>query len=142
MEMFRETSAAASPEAYLEAIDEGQQADVRALDAIIRATAPGLDRRVESGMLAYGRYTYRYASGRSGPSFAIGLAARKRYISLYVMATDGERYVAETYRDRLPAADIGRSCVRFKRLADLDRDALVELVRAGATLDGRDVVAG
>lgn len=140
--MFRDTGAPPTPEAYLEAVDERQRADVRALHDLIRATAPALELRVESGMLGYGRYTYRYASGRTGTSFPIGLSARKRYISLYVMATDGERYLAETYRDRLPAADIGKSCVRFKRLADLDRDALVELISAGATLDGRHVAAG
>lgn len=140
--MFRETGARPTPEAYLAAIGEPQQADVRAIDALIRATAPALERRVESGMLAYGRYTYRYASGRNGSSFPIGLSARKRYISLYVQATDGDRYLAETYRSRLPAADIGKSCVRFRRLADLDRDALVDLIRAGATLDGRHVTSG
>jgi hypothetical protein len=142
MQMYRDTGAPPTPEAYLEAIVEPQRADVRALHELIRATAPGLEPRVESGMLAYGRYSYRYASGRTGTSFPIGLSARKRYISLYVMAADGERYLAETYRDRLPAADIGKSCVRFKRLADLDRDALVELVRAAATLDGRHVTSG
>jgi len=43
--------------------------------------------------------------------------------------------VAERYRDRLPTADIGRRCVRFRRLADLDADALRELLRATAAAD-------
>jgi hypothetical protein len=133
--MFKETTATTA-EAYLEALEEPRRSDVRAVDELIRATAPGLEPRIASGMLAYGRSTYRYASGRSGEWFPIGLASNKRYISLYVMATDGERYLAEAFRERLPKADIGRSCVRFKRLADLDREALVELIRAGAKLDG------
>jgi uncharacterized protein DUF1801 len=83
-------------------------------------------------MLAYGRYHYRYASGREGDWFRIGLASQKRYISLYVTAANGERYVAETYKDRLPKAGIGKSCVRFKRLEDLDRSALESLIREGA----------
>jgi hypothetical protein len=137
--MFRDTGASPTPEAYLASVGEAQRADVRALHELIRATAPALEPRVESGIIGYGRYTYRYASGRTGASAPIGLSARKRYISFYVMAADGERYLAETYRDRLPAADIGKSCVRFRRLADLDRDALIELIRAGAALDGRHV---
>jgi hypothetical protein len=48
------------------------------------------------------------------------------------MAVEGEKYVAETYKERLPKADIGRSCVRFKRLSDIDRDALIELIKKGA----------
>lgn len=134
--MFKETTAT-TPEAYLEALDEPRRSDVRALDALIRATAPDLERHLQSGMLAYGRYAYRTKSGRGGEWFTIGLASNKRYISLYVMAADGERYLAETYRDRLPKADIGRSCVRFKRLADLDHDTLVELIRTGATFHGQ-----
>ncbi len=133
--MFKETSAT-TPEAYLEALEEPRRSDIRALHELIRATAPGLEPRIASGMLAYGRYTYHYASGRSGEWFPIGLASQKRYISLYVTATDGGSYLAEAYRERLPKADIGKSCVRFKRLADLDREALVELISAGAKLDG------
>lgn len=139
--MFKETTAR-TPEEYLAALAEPRQGEVRAVDALIRSTAPGLEPRLQSGMLAYGRYTYRSASGRSGEWFPIGLASNKRYISLYVTATDGDRYLAETFRDRLPTADIGKSCVRFRRLADLDRDALVDLIREGAKLDGRDLTSG
>jgi hypothetical protein len=134
--MFKETTAT-SPEAYLEALDEPRRSEMRAVDALIRATAPDLEPHLQSGMLAYGRYAYRSKSGRSGEWFTIGLASNKRYISLYVMAADGERYLAETYRERLPKADIGKSCVRFRRLAELDRDSLVELIRVGATFRGQ-----
>jgi len=134
--MFKPT-AATTPEAYLDALDEPRRSDVRALHELIRAEAPGLGPHLQSGMLAYGRYTYRYASGRTGEWFPIGLASQKRYISLYVMAADGEHYLAESFRERLPKADIGRGCVRFKRLADVDRNALAELIREGAKLDGQ-----
>jgi len=133
--MFKATKAT-TPEAYLDALDEPRRTEVRAVHELIRATAPGLESRIDSGMLAYGRYRYHYASGRSGEWFPIGLASQKRYISLYVMAVDGDRYLAESFRERLPKADIGKSCVRFKGLEDLDRDALVELIREGAKLDG------
>jgi len=42
------------------------------------------------------------------------------------------RYVAEDFRDRLPKADIGKSCVRIKKLEDVDLDVLDELVRRAA----------
>ena len=134
--MFKPT-AATTPEAYLDALDEPRRSEVRAVHELIRAAAPALEPHIQSGMLAYGRYAYRYASGRTGEWFPIGLASQKRYISLYVMAADGERYLAESFRDRLPKADIGKSCVRFRRLADLDAEALAELVREGAKLDGQ-----
>lgn len=134
--MFKPT-AATTPGAYLDALDEPRRSEVRAVHELIRAAAPALEPHIQSGMLAYGRYAYRYASGRTGEWFPIGLASQKRYISLYVMAADGERYLAESFRDRLPKADIGKSCVRFRRLADVDTEALAELVREGAKLDGQ-----
>lgn len=105
---------------------------MRTLHDLIRREAPGLEPHVQSGMLAYGRYHYRYATGREGDWFHIGLAARKAYLSLYVTAIEGEVYLAESYVDRLPKANIGKSCVRIKRLADVDLDTVAELVRTGA----------
>jgi hypothetical protein len=60
------------------------------------------------------------------------VASNASYISLYVSAVDGECYVAEQYRELLSKANIGKSCVRFKRLADLDQAALENLIREGA----------
>ena len=36
-------------------------------------------------------------------------------------------YVAELNKDRLPKANIGKSCIRFKKLDDLDVDVLKEI---------------
>jgi hypothetical protein len=52
-------------------------------------------------------------------------------------ATTPEQYIAQldeprreqVGRDRLPKADIGKSCVRFRSLDDLDQEVLRELVR-------------
>jgi hypothetical protein len=54
--------------------------------------------------------------------------SRKQYISLYVLCTTERGYLAEQYAERLPKANIGKSCVRFKRTEDVDRGALVELI--------------
>lgn len=129
--MFK-TTAATTPEEYIEALEEPRRSQIRQLDRLIRETAPDLEPHLQSGMLAYGRYHYRYPSGREGDWFRIGLASQKRYISLYVTASDGVRYLAETYRDRLPTADIGRSCVRFRKPDDVDLDALRALIREAA----------
>ena len=89
---------------------------------------------MESGMIGYGRYHFGYASGREGDWCLLGLASHKRFMSLYVTAEDGEGgYLAEAYRDRLPKADIGKSCVRFRRLDDLDQDVLREMLREAAS---------
>ena len=66
----------------------------------------------------------------------MALASQKRYISLYVTCETESGYLAEQYRERLPKADIGKSCVRFKRLSDVDQDELRSLVREAADLSG------
>jgi hypothetical protein len=53
----------------------------------------------------------------------------EQYISLYCCAADEGGYVAEQFKERLPKANIGKSCVRFKRLSDLDETALRDLIR-------------
>jgi len=120
---------------YISAIeDPARRGDIEALDRLIRAEAPDLDRHMRSGMLAYGTYRYRYASGREGEAGVIALASQKRYISLYVSCTEGGAYLAETFASRLPGADIGRSCIRFKRLGDVDEGVLRELISDAAKL--------
>ena len=87
--------------------------------------------------LDYGPFHYRYESGREGDAYRISVAERKHGISLYVLAlTEDGRYLAESRADRFPKASVGKSCVRFKRLDDLDeaelRDLLAEAGRRPA----------
>lgn len=122
-----------TPAEYLAKLEEPRRTDIAALDQLIRATVPELEPFVHSGMLAYGPFHYRYASGREGDWFRLGVASNKQYISLYACAVDPSgRYVAEAYKERLPKANIGKSCVRFKRLSDLDEAALASLLQATA----------
>ena len=120
-----------TPAEYIAQLEEPRRTDVAALDTLIRKTAK-LEPFIHSGMLAYGPWHYKYASGREGDWFRIGVASNKNYISLYICAGDATGYMAERYKEALPKASIGRSCVRFKRLGDLDPAALKKLIREGA----------
>jgi Domain of unknown function (DU1801) len=122
-----------TPEEYIAALPDSRRDEVRLLHDLIRREAPDLEPHLCSGMLGYGTYHYRYDSGREGDWFVVGLAGRKAHVSLYVSATEGDRYLAETYRDRLPKADVGRGCVRIKRLSDVDLATVAELIRAAAS---------
>ena len=89
---------------------------------------PELEPNTDGGMLGYGRFHYRYKSGREGDASLIALSSRKNYISLYVLCADESGYLAEQYVERLPKASIGKSCVRFKRTDDVDLGVLRELI--------------
>ncbi|HUP83251.1 MAG TPA: DUF1801 domain-containing protein [Candidatus Limnocylindria bacterium] len=132
--MFMSTDAR-TPDEYIDRLEEPRRTYIRELHGLIRTNAPKLEPHLASGMLAYGPYEYRGKSG-SGTWFRLGLASQKRYISLYVMAEDlvTGGYLAESYKDRLPKANIGKSCLRFKRPEDLDRATLTKLIKEAATL--------
>jgi hypothetical protein len=116
---------AATPAEYLAQLEEPRKSEVEALDAMIRKAAPKLEPFVHIGILAYGPYHYKYASGREGDWFRIGVASNQNYISLYVSS-------APNYKDALPKAKIGKNCVRFKKLADVDAAVLRKLIKEGA----------
>jgi hypothetical protein len=122
-----------TPEQYLAEADEPRRSELVRLHELIRETLPELEPHMASGMVGYGHYHYRYASGREGDWFQIGLANRKTGISLYVVAeSEDGGYLAERYAERLPKASVGKSCVRFQRLDDVDLEVVRELlVQAG-----------
>ncbi len=80
-----------------------------------------------SNIVGFGKVHLRYDSGRELDWFKVGFSPRKANITLYLPTEfDG--------RDRL-LADLGKhttgkACVYIKRLEDVDRQTLVELIRA------------
>lgn len=117
---------------YLEGLPEPRRTQIRQLHELIRQEVPDLEPHVDRGMIGYGRYHYRYASGREGDSWQIGLSSRKQYISLYTCAANAQGYLAEQYAPRLGKADVGRSCIRFRKPEDLDLAVVRDLLRATA----------
>jgi len=125
-----------TPAQFIASLPPERREQVRALDTFIRKTVPALTPCLTGQMLGYGPYHYRYDSGREGDSAVIALASQKNHLSLYVCAADGKGYVAERYRARLPKARIGKSCIRFKRVEELDLTVLAEVLREAARLGG------
>jgi hypothetical protein len=125
-----------TPETYIARLEGSRRVDIGRLHARIRELAPSMRSYVDRGFLAYGRYTYRYASGREGDWLCLGLASNKAYISLYAPTLDLNPYV-----ERLPKADLGRGCIRFKRLDDLDPAIVDEIIVASARNDGWRLVS-
>jgi hypothetical protein len=122
-----------SPAEYIAKLEEPRKSEIVALDKLIRKVAPKLEPFIHIGMLAYGHWRYKYPNGREMDWFRIGVASNASYISLYVSASCGKGSVADRFKKALPKANIGKGCVRFKRLSDLDDAALAKLIREGAT---------
>lgn len=137
--MFKPTTAKSIDE-YISMIEEPRKSDIIKLHKMIQEIAPDLKTSLYGSIIGYGNFHYKSKSGREGEWYVIGLASQKNYISLYICSTDGAQYLPEKYVDRLPKASIGKSCVRFKSLDDLDEKVLRELIQKGAEFKGYDFV--
>lgn len=131
--MFK-TTKAKTPAAYIAALPEPRRGHILALHRMIMRVVPKLKPHIQSGMIGYGSYHYKYASGREGDWPVIALASQKHYISVYVCAASDGQYVAERYQRELAPASIGKSCIRFKNPEDIDVPTLRQVIREGARI--------
>ena len=77
-------------------------------------------------IVGFGRYHYKYASGREGDWFLTGFSPRKQSLTLYIMAgfDDYDNLMAQ-----LGKYKTGKSCLYIKKLKDIDQAVLRELVK-------------
>ncbi len=79
-------------------------------------------------IIGYGRYHYRYASGREGDFLATGFSPRKTAHSIYIMPGYAD---FSGILSRLGKHKLGKSCLYVNKLPDIDLDVLSELIKAG-----------
>ena len=110
--------------------DERRRADAFAVNDLFTEVTGVQPVLWGSSMVGFGRQRYEYASGRAGEYFAVGFAPRKAALTLSGL----------TYYDsnadllgRLGPHTTGKGCLYVKRLAELDRDVLSELIRRSYT---------
>ncbi|WP_380053805.1 DUF1801 domain-containing protein [Falsihalocynthiibacter sp. SS001] len=116
-------------EAFLAAVTpEQKRADAFALDALFRRVTGYEPVMWGPSIIGYGRYHYKYESGREGDFLATGFSPRKANFSVYIMPgyTDFSKE-----REALGKHKVGKSCLYFKKLADINADALANLIRTG-----------
>ena len=69
---------AATNDEYIDGLDEPRRSELRALHELVRAAAPGLAPTMEFGMPGYGKYHYRYDSGREGDAALVSFLVLSR----------------------------------------------------------------
>jgi Domain of unknown function (DU1801) len=116
---------------YIAGLPEPRQGQMLHLHETIRDAMSGVDIRLwdyAGPLIAYGTYPYANSKGPAGDWFAIGLANRKAYISLYSMGLRDGRYLVETMRERFPGTKAGRSCLNISKPGAIDDSAVRDLV--------------
>ena len=118
---------------YLDQISDPQrQADCRKLHdmmlEIVGETPKIWGSKLSSGIVGFGDYHYKYASGREGDSLRLGFANRAQNISIYIMP--GYQDFSDQLA-RLGKHKIGKACLYIKRLSDVDEAVLREMLVEG-----------
>ena len=116
----------ASVEEYIAArANEQQRSDCRKLMALFKAVTRQSPRMWGPSIVGYGSYQYTYESGRSGEAPLAAFAIRGPELVVYLLA-EGNRQ--KSLLARLGKHRMGKVCLYFKRLADLDTSVLKQLV--------------
>lgn len=124
----------ASVEDYLaERGNDQQRTDCRELIALLTNATQQPPRMWGPSIVGFGSYRYTYQSGHSGEAPLAGFAIRGRELVVYLTADQKEQ---KALLSQLGPHKMGKSCLYFKRLADLDRAVLEKLV-VGAVADVR-----
>jgi nucleoid DNA-binding protein len=112
-----------------------QKADVKALMALLKKVTKKTPKMWGPSIVGYGTYTYTYESGRTGEMCRTGFAIRGREMVVYILAGDKAQ---TALLKQLGKHKMGKSCLYFKRLADLDMKVLEQfLVNSLKELDRR-----
>ena len=137
-------SKATTVEQYLAELPEDRRAAIQAIREVIRANLPaGIAEGMQYGMIGYFVPHSVYPPGyhcdpKLGLPFA-SLASQKNYISVYLMTmyAGGKvgEYMRQEFEKRGKKLDLGKCCIRFKRLEDLPLDVLAEAVRKVSVAD-------
>lgn len=102
-----------------------QKADVKALMALLKKVTRKTPKMWGPSIVGYGTYTYTYDSGRTGDMCRTGFAIRGRELVVYILAEDKAQ---KTLLKQLGKHKMGKSCLYFKQLADLDPKVLEQLL--------------
>jgi hypothetical protein len=117
----------ADVDAFLDAIpNEERRADARVLCALLSELTGEPPRLWGASIIGFGAYHYRYASGHEGDAPLASFSPRSGHLVVYLAGGFGDRHAA--LLERLGPHRTGRGCLYVKRLADVDRDVLRELV--------------
>ena|SRR5258708_7926156 len=123
-------SSAKTPDAYVKSLPADRRDAIGQVRKIILKNLPkGYEEIVDFGVLAYVVPLKRLPNTYNGrPLPVAALASQKQYMSVYLMCVYGHKPTKAWFESEFKKAgrklDMGKSCVRFKKLDDLPLDVI------------------
>ena len=117
------------PEAFVAAVEHPtRRADAETLLDMMRRVTGCQPQMWGPTIVGFGRYRYRYDSGREGEFMLTGFSPRKANLVVYVLP--GYDDIADDLAE-LGKHKVGKSCLYINKLADVDVDVLERIVTDG-----------
>jgi hypothetical protein len=120
---------------YLDQLPEDRRVAMQAVRKVILKHLPkGYEEVVQYGMLGYvvplKVFPAGYLNRKTEPIPYVCLGSQKNYMSIYLMSVygDAEGKFREEYEATGKKLDMGKSCVRFKKVEDLPLDVIGKAV--------------
>lgn len=122
---------------YLDELPEDRRKAISKVRQVIKKNMPkGMAEGMQYGMIGYfvphKIYPAGYHCDPKQPLLFAGLASQKGHMSLYLCTLYQNEELAKWFIDKMAAAgkklDMGKGCVRFKKLEDMPLDILGEAV--------------
>lgn len=130
-------SAAKTVSEYLAELPEDRQAAIKQIRAVIRKSLPkGYAETMQYGMITYVVPHKLYKAGyHCNPADALpyaSLASQKNHMAVYLssiyMMPALQQWLRDQYAGRGLKLDMGKSCIRFKKLEQLPLDVIGEVI--------------
>lgn len=112
---------------FIESVDyEKKKADAYRLLEIFEEVTGFEAKMWGPSIIGFGKYHYKYASGREGDAPLVGFSPRKARISLYLAYESEER---EKLLANFGKHKTSKACIYVNKLADIDTDVLKDLIK-------------
>lgn len=129
---------AESPENYIEQLPEDRKPVIEKMRKIILKNLPkGFMETINYGMIGYvvphSIYPNGYHTNPKLPLPFINIASQKNFIALYHMGIYADENLLDWFKEEYPKhcktkLDMGKSCIRFKKIDQIPYDLIGELV--------------
>lgn len=120
-----------SPKDFIASVDHPvRRADAQRLLKIFDEVTGLKPKMWGPSIIGYGRYHYKYESGREGDFMLAGFSPRKGNLVMYIMPGYRETQMKEML-SRLGKHKLGKSCLYINKLADIDEAVLKEIIKDG-----------
>ena len=127
-------SSAETVKEYLNELPEGKREVVKKLRQIVSDNLPnGYQERMNWGMISYEVPLTKYPSTyNKKPLLFAAISAQKNYFSLYLtpvyQSKELEKELKKEYKKADLKVNMGKSCLRFKKLSELPLEFIGELI--------------